>query len=140
MSSINLTNQASMASCMASNAVAWKQRSILNPCATSLINLATHNFLHSNSVLFWYFLICQSATVLGQYVCGFLMAPVDGNFFFKGTAGNCIMRGLSCTFMGRQLSLNSPCRLLCGCGQCGKGVVFPVTLTFSGYALSRLYR
>ena len=65
MSSMSLISQASMASWMANNVVAWKQRSILKSCATSLISLATHSFLHSNSVLLWYFLICQSATVPG---------------------------------------------------------------------------
>ena len=89
MSSMSLTSQASMASWMANNAVAWKQRSILKSCATSLISLATHSFLHSNSVLFWYLLICWSATVPGQNLWGFLMAPVNASLlllpgFFLG--------------------------------------------------------
>ena len=90
MSSISHTNHASIASWMANNAVAWKWRSIWKPCVTSLTSLAMHNFLHSNSVLFWYLLICWSATVPGQYLCGFLMAPVDVDFFFNGTAGICL--------------------------------------------------
>ena len=96
MSSMSLTSQASMASWMANNVVAWKRRSILKFCATFLISLATHSFLHSNSVLFWYFLICQSATVPGWNLWGFLMAPVNAgllllpSFFLGSLQGNCL--------------------------------------------------
>ena len=77
MSSMSLTNQASIASWIANNTVAWKQRSTLKSCAASLTSLATHNFLHNNSVLFWYLLICWSATVPGRYLQGFLMVLVN---------------------------------------------------------------
>ena len=77
MSSMSLTNQALMASWMANNAVAWKQRSTLKSCVTSLTSLATYSFLHNNSVFLWYLLICWSATIPGWYLWGFFMAPVN---------------------------------------------------------------
>ena len=95
MSSMSLTNQASITSWMASNAVVWKWRSTLKSYVTSLTSLATHSFLHNNSVLFWYLLICQSATVPGWYLQGFLIAPVNvglllpPDFFLSNLAGNC---------------------------------------------------
>ena len=151
MSSMSLTSKASMASWMANNVVAWKWRSILKSCATSLISLATHSFLHSNSVLLWYFLICQSATVPGWNLWGFLMAPVNADllllpgFFLGSLAGQLLMRGLSNqigTFPGplpfisiiiikiiprRWFPLSSLCRLPCSCGQCWEGIVLLIT-------------
>ena len=103
MSSMSLTNQASMASWMANNTVGWKWRSTLKSCVTSLTSLATHNFLHNNSVLLWYLLICWSATVPGQYLRGFLMAPVNvltlaPRLLFKWLGGQLLPWSLSHTF------------------------------------------
>ena len=102
MSSMSLTNQASIASWIANNAVAWKRRSTLKSCVTSLTSLATHNFLHNNSVLFWYLLICWSATVPWRYLQGFLMAPVNvlplPLDFLSDLVGNCFCGAFPATF------------------------------------------
>ena len=58
----------------------WKCRSVLKSCAISLTSLWNGSFQISNSVLFWYLLISQSATVPGRYLWGFFTFcwPVGG--------------------------------------------------------------
>ena len=85
-------------------------RSTLKSSATSLTSLATHNFLHNNSVLFWYLLICWSATVPGRYLQGFLMVPVNvlpllPDFLLSDLVGNFFCGAFSAIFCFRSESL-----------------------------------
>ena len=140
ISSIRRTSQASMASWMANKAEAWNRRPILKSCVISLTNLATHNFRQSSSMLFWNFLICQSATVPGQYLWGFLIAPVEVLLFLAGLAGIGFRGAFAAPFWysssstGRfRFAALADC--LVADGQCRERVIFATALLLTGHLL-----
>lgn len=70
------TRKCSLASCKASKAVDWKRYCIWNIWHTiSFTRRWNGIFLISRSVLFWYFLICLSATVPGLNRLGLRICP-----------------------------------------------------------------
>ena len=70
--------------------------------------------------------------MLGQYLCGFLMAPVDGDFFFNGTAGNCLQGTFPALSWGGNFLLTAPADFFVAAASAEKGLFFQWLSPFLG--------